>query len=72
MERWGQHDSGSDYDRISMSYLNFVQSLLCTLLICSATNAVTMDTVPVGNPGNIGDVQSQGTFGRSRLSLPHW
>jgi formylglycine-generating enzyme required for sulfatase activity len=46
-----------------MSYVNFVWGLLCTLLISSVTNAVTIDTVPVGNPGNAGEVQSQGTFG---------
>ena len=29
----------------------------------SASQALTIETVPVGNPGNEGEVQSQGTFG---------
>jgi hypothetical protein len=38
---------------------------LCTLLVATfAANAraVTIPNVPVGNAGNVGEVQSQGTF----------
>ncbi len=42
-------------------------TVLVTVLLCiSSANraeAVTIDTVPVGNPGNAGEIQSQGTFG---------
>ena len=38
-------------------------SCLVLCLTSSAVLAVTIPTVPVGNPGNAGEVQSQGTFG---------
>jgi formylglycine-generating enzyme required for sulfatase activity len=44
--------------------INAVLSLLVAAYFCCAgANAVTIRTVPIGNPGNPGDVQPQGTFG---------
>ena len=42
-----------------------VAALLCAALLLgsSSASAVTIPTVPVGNAGNAGEVQSQGTFG---------
>ena len=39
--------------------------LFCAISLLGplAATAVTINTVPVGNPGNAGEVQSQGTFG---------
>jgi formylglycine-generating enzyme required for sulfatase activity len=37
--------------------------IVLSLSNVTATMAVTIDTVPVGNAGNAGEVQSQGTFG---------
>ena len=41
----------------------FAFLLSLALSFASLAQAVTIDTVPVGNAGNAGDVQSQGTFG---------
>jgi formylglycine-generating enzyme required for sulfatase activity len=40
-----------------------IAALAMTLVQAGPARAVTIPTVPVGNPGNAGDVQSQGTFG---------
>ncbi|MEO2045327.1 MAG: SUMF1/EgtB/PvdO family nonheme iron enzyme, partial [Pirellulales bacterium] len=42
-----------------------IRLTLLSLAICymSIAQAVTIDTIPVGNAGNAGEVQSQGTFG---------
>jgi formylglycine-generating enzyme required for sulfatase activity len=38
------------------------------ILMTSAAGAVTIDTVPVGNPSNAADIQPQGLFGRVTTS----
>ena len=47
-----------------------IRSITSLVLICASlqlaplpASALTIDTVPVGNPGNAGEVQIQGTFG---------
>ncbi len=37
--------------------------LLAAICCTSPVGAATIDTVPIGNPGNAGEVQPQGTFG---------
>ena len=37
--------------------------VLATFVFSASSHAATIPTVPVGNPGNAGDVQSQGTYG---------
>jgi len=46
-----------------MKRLNLVAALLGTLLFSYSSHAVTIPTLPVGNAGNAGEVQPQGTFG---------
>jgi sulfatase modifying factor 1 len=46
-----------------MKVTNLLGLGLATFVLCGSGHAATIPTVPVGNPGNAGDVQSQGTFG---------
>jgi hypothetical protein len=43
--------------------MRFTLSLLIVLIATACVRAVTIDTVIVGDPGNAGDVQTQGIFG---------
>src|SRR5262245_60873188 len=38
-------------------------SFMLSLLLASSASALTMDWVPIGNPGNARDPQAQGCFG---------
>lgn len=43
--------------------LQFCVGACFLLSVATAASAITIDTVPVGDPGNAGDTQSQGVFG---------
>jgi sulfatase modifying factor 1 len=46
-----------------MKVLRVFASFLLASLSCTLSDEASIDTVPVGNAGNAGDVQSNGTFG---------
>ncbi len=46
-----------------MNATRFMALVVVAYFSCATVHAAAIATVPVGNPGNAGDVQSQGTFG---------
>jgi formylglycine-generating enzyme len=50
-------------ERFMSRAISLLAALAAILFSILPASAVTINTVPVGNPGNVGDVQSQGTFG---------
>jgi formylglycine-generating enzyme required for sulfatase activity len=46
-----------------MKFTSLLPFLIAAHFGAFAAQAITIDTVPVGNPGNAGDLQRQGTFG---------
>jgi formylglycine-generating enzyme len=46
-----------------MKTTRWLTLLLAAICCTSPVGAATIDTVPIGNPGNAGEVQPQGTFG---------
>ena len=63
MERWGITIPGPVARENSMKYCKFILYLVWALLVAADVRAVTIDMVTVGNPGNAGEVQLEGTFG---------